>query len=74
MDPLWVATELVSGIVSPLLSESCSAPGAPTLYNGHPADASPLTTPIRIKIFLYALLRDIEFTLDENIVIEKRVK
>ena len=28
----------------------------------------------RIKIFLYVLLRDIEFSLDPGIEIEKRVK
>lgn len=28
----------------------------------------------RMKIFLYILLRDLEFSLDPDIVIEKRVK
>lgn len=40
MDPLWLATEHVSGIVLPSLSESRSAPNNPTLHNGHPAEAS----------------------------------
>lgn len=28
----------------------------------------------RIKILLYVLVRDLEFTIDPNLVIEKRVK
>ncbi|TFY50218.1 hypothetical protein EVG20_g11649 [Dentipellis fragilis] len=47
--------------------------GAPTGGNGHRACIGYKFALSEIKIFLYVLLRDIEFTLDDDVVIEKRV-
>ncbi|THH06763.1 hypothetical protein EW146_g9513, partial [Bondarzewia mesenterica] len=49
-----------------------------TFLNGTPVDGNRACIGYRfalteIKIFLYVLLRDIEFTMDEDVVIEKRV-
>ncbi|KAA1473752.1 cytochrome P450 [Dentipellis sp. KUC8613] len=47
--------------------------GAPTGGNGHRGCIGYKFALYEIKIFLYVLLRDIEFSLDEDVVIEKRV-
>lgn len=41
---------------------------------GKPTDQRVLLSSLRIKVFLYVLLRDIEFSVDPGLVIEKKVK
>ncbi|TFY73875.1 hypothetical protein EWM64_g10137, partial [Hericium alpestre] len=47
--------------------------GAPAGGNGHRGCIGYRFALAEIKIFLYTLLRDLEFTIDDGIVIEKRV-